>query len=277
MPYTGYGKNFRLIRKQKGLPLSYFQRVGIDKIGLSRFERGLSMMGFEKVDVMLQEMNVSLAEYELVINHFVPDFQEEFLFEVEEADFAQDEKKLKSLYKEAKESGFSYLALSVKSRFEKLTLSEINFVVKLLTEVTSWGYFELSIAYFVLDNLDTLTIQSLMSNFEQKNQNYFGIYKYRRRIFQIFYRALVILSSRGEKKLSQQILKMIEKPNRAGIDLYLEVLHKMSIGFYNYSFVDENEGLAEIRNGLAIFDLLGQEKLKDFYGKRNKHFLNKNL
>lgn len=74
------------------MPLSYFQRVGIDKIGLSRFERGLSMMGFEKVDVMLQEMNVSLAEYELVINHFVPDFQEEFLFEVEEADFAQDEK-----------------------------------------------------------------------------------------------------------------------------------------------------------------------------------------
>jgi HTH-type transcriptional regulator, SHP2-responsive activator len=259
------------------LPLSYFQRVGIDKIGLSRFERGLSMMGFEKVDVMLQEMNVSLAEYELVINHFVPDFQEEFLFEVEEADFAQDEKKLNSLYKEAKESGFSYLALSVKSRFEKLTLSEINFVVKLLTEVTSWGYFELSIAYFVLDHLDTLTIQSLMSNFEQKNQNYFVIYKYRRRIFQIFYRALVILSSRGEKKLSQQILKMIEKPNRAGIDLYLEVLHKMAIGFYNYSFVDENEGLAEIRNGLAIFDLLGQEKLKDFYGRRNKHFLNKNL
>ncbi|MFG7388882.1 hypothetical protein ACGO3R_13885 [Lactococcus lactis] len=70
---------------------------------------------------------------------------------------------------------------------------------------------------------------------------------------------------------------MIEKPNRAGIDLYLEVLHKMAIGFYNYSFVDENEGLAEIRNGLAIFDLLGQEKLKDLYGKRNKHFLNKNL
>ncbi len=116
-----------------------------------------------------------------------------------------------------------------------------------------------------------------MSSFEQKNQNYFGIYKYRRRIFQIFYRALVILSSRGEKKLSQQILKMIEKPNRAGIDLYLEVLHKMAIGFYNYSFIDENEGLAEIRNGLAIFDLLSQEKLKDFYGRRNKHFLNKNL
>ena len=51
----------------------------------------------------------------------------------------------------------------------------------------------------------------------------------------------------------------------------------MAIGFYNYSYVDENEGLAEIRNGLAIFDLLGQEKLKDFYGRRNKHFLNKNL
>lgn len=110
-------------------------------------------------------------------------------------------------------------------------MSEINFVVKLLTEVTSWGYFELSIAYFVLDHLDTLTIQSLMSNFEQKNQNYFGIYKYRRRIFQIFYRALVILSSRGEKELSQQILKLIEKQTEQELTFILKSCTKWLLDF----------------------------------------------
>lgn len=277
MTFAGYGKNFRLIRNQKGVPLSFFQKMGIDKTGLSRFERGLSMMGFEKVDVMLQQMNVSLAEYELAVNHFVPDFQEEFLFEIEEADFAQDIAKLRALYKEARESGYAYLALAVKARFENLTLSEINFVIHFLTKVTYWGYFELSFTYFVLDNLDTSTIQLLLVDFEQKNQNYFGIYKYRRRIFQILSRALVILSSRGEKELGQEIIKLIEMPNRGAVDLYIEVLKMMAVGFYNYYFADESNGLTEIRNGIAIFESLGQDKLKNFYGKRNRYFLNKTL
>lgn len=74
-----YGKVFKQIRTQKKLPLSYFQKLGIDKAVVSRFERGKTMVSIERVDAMLQEMNVSLAEYELMINHFVSDYHEEFL------------------------------------------------------------------------------------------------------------------------------------------------------------------------------------------------------
>ncbi len=273
MNFRGYGEKFRLIREQKGLPLSFFAKCNVDKADLSRFERGQSMMSFEKVDVMLQSMNVSLAEYELVINNFVPDFQEEFLFEIDEADFSQDEKKLRSLYQEAKESGYGYLSLAAKARFEQLSRTEIMVVVQFLKKVKVWGYFELSVAFFVLDNLDTETIRDLMVDFEQKNKNYYGIFRYRRRILQIAYRAIVLLCSRGEQDLAKDILALTEKRNRAGIDLYLDNVRQMALGFYDYYFGDKKSGLALIQKGLNVFEFLGQERLKNFYRIRNEHFL----
>ena len=273
MNFRGYGEKFRLIREQKGLPLSFFAKCNVDKADLSRFERDQSMMSFEKVDVMLQTMNVSLAEYELVINNFVPDFQEEFLFEIDEADFSQDEKKLRSLYQEAKESGYGYLSLAAKARFEQLSRTEIMVVVQFLKKVKVWGYFELSVAFFVLDNLDTETIRDLMIDFEQKNKNYYGIFRYRRRILQIAYRAIVLLCSRGEQDLAKDILALTEKRNRAGIDLYLDNVRQMALGFYDYYFGDKKYGLALIQKGLNVFEFLGQERLKNFYRIRNEHFL----
>ncbi len=273
MNFRGYGEKFRLIREQKGLPLSFFAKCNVDKADLSRFERGQSMMSFEKVDVMLQSMNVSLAEYELVINNFVPDFQEEFLFEIDEADFSQDEKKLRSLYQEAKESGYGYLSLAAKARFEQLSQTETMVVVQFLKKVKVWGYFELSVAFFVLDNLDTETIRDLMVDFEQKNKNYYGIFRYRRRILQIAYRAIVLLCSRGEQDLAKDILALTEKRNRAGIDLYLDNVRQMALGFYDYYFGDKKSGLSLIQKGLNVFEFLGQERLKNFYRIRNEHFL----
>lgn len=272
MPFAGYGEKFRVIREQKRLPLSYFQKLGVDKIGLSRFERGLSMMGLEKVDMMLQSMNVSLAEYELMINNFVPDFQETFIQEIDEADFSQDKKQLMALYQEARDSGYNYLALAAKARFEQLSLSELDEITSYLIKVKAWGYFELSIAYFVLDNLSIPIIRQLMIDFEVKNKNYYGIYKYRRRILQIAYRAIVLFTSKGEKALAEQVIALTEHRDKSGIDLYLANLRQMALGFYDYYFGDKTAGKHAIQSSLDIFERLGQDHLKSFYEKRNEKF-----
>lgn len=75
---TRYGKVFKLIRNQKNLPLSYFEKIGIGKSHVGKFERGEIMMAFDRIDNMLQLMNVSLGEFELIVNHNVPDFQNSF-------------------------------------------------------------------------------------------------------------------------------------------------------------------------------------------------------
>ncbi|ETD05603.1 hypothetical protein N568_0101540 [Lactococcus garvieae TRF1] len=63
------------------------------------------MMSFERVDLMLEEMQVLLAEYELIVNNFMPNYQDFFLLELEEADFSQDFNKIQKLYLEAREAG----------------------------------------------------------------------------------------------------------------------------------------------------------------------------
>ena len=54
--YKKYGDCFKKLRNQKNLGLSYFSKIGINRANLSRFERGQTMMSFERVDLMLEEM-----------------------------------------------------------------------------------------------------------------------------------------------------------------------------------------------------------------------------
>ena len=277
MVYHLYGEVFKQIRTQKKLPLSYFQKLGVEKGDISRFERGKTMMGLERIDAMLQEMNVSLAEYELILNHFVSDYHEEFLEELEKFDIQDNQNKLSQLYEEARGSGYKWLAYAVKARQKKLSLSEKEEIKIFLEEVEVWGYFELSLVYFVLDNLKTETLIQIMNIFEKKNRNYLGIFKYRRRIFQIAYRAIVVFVSRGEQKQAKLILKKTGNRNPETIDFYIESLRQMAVGIYKYRFVNSAEGEEEIQIIFETFERLGYKELRVFYEERTQLILQNRL
>lgn len=102
------------LRNQKNLGLSYFSKLGIDRSNISRFEHGKCMMSFERIDLMLEEMQVPLAEYELIVNNYMPNFQEFFILELEKAEFSQNRDKIKELYSEVKETGNHLLTITVK-------------------------------------------------------------------------------------------------------------------------------------------------------------------
>lgn len=274
MTYHLYGEKFKELRTQKQLPLSYFEEIGMNKGDLSRFEHGKQMIGFERLDVMLQQMNVSLAEYELIINNFVPDFQEAFLNDVDEADFNQDKPKLTKLYEEARETGYGLLAIATKARYDKLEEKEITYVLDFLNKIKEWGYFELSVLYFVLDDLSTLELRKVFRDFETKSHNYYGLPKYSRRILQIAYRAVVILGARGEQEFVNQILKQTEHRTKAGIDIYIENLRRLTLGVNHYYFENKDEGMRQINKSLEIFRFLEHEELAHYYENRIKAFLN---
>ncbi|MDN5488489.1 MAG: helix-turn-helix domain-containing protein, partial [Lactococcus lactis] len=115
MPYKRYGEIFKKLREQKNFSLSHFSEIGISKASLSRFELGQTMISFERLDSALQEMNVTLAEYEHFINNFSMDYKEEFLEDIILADIADDVDKLHSLYLEAMEYDSKMLAYCAKS------------------------------------------------------------------------------------------------------------------------------------------------------------------
>lgn len=223
MVYSRYGQVFKEIRNDKGLPMSYFENIGIARSVLSRFENGHVRIRFETLDIMLQEMNVNLAEYELMFNNFSMDFQAEFILEAEEADYAKNIKKLQELDVTARDSGYFWFAIMAKARFSHLSLSEVEALLDILGSIKQYGYLQICLVYFTIDNLETNNIIEILSRFEQKRKNYYDIFKYLRRILQVAYRASIILDFRGEKRLSDFILKIYNR-KKVTHDLFITQL-----------------------------------------------------
>ncbi|MFK4935433.1 helix-turn-helix domain-containing protein [Lactococcus garvieae] len=276
MPYLGYGEAFRRIREQKQLPLSYFSKLGVDKTDLSRFERGMTMMGVGRVDALLQSVDVSLAEYELIVNNFIPDFQEEFLLTLEKADLDRDEQKLKKLYEEARSSGYYFLSLASKARFCQLNEAEITRSMEFLNGIKIWGYFELCVSYFILDNLSTEDIIELFEVYEEKNKNYLHIFKYRRKMLQTAYHSVIIFSSRGEQGYAQAVLENTGAKGRE-VDIYIALLRRLAQDVYMYCFEDKVQGLTNIKATLFIFDEVDYGEVKTFHKEVIEKHLNIDL
>jgi transcriptional activator, Rgg/GadR/MutR family, C-terminal domain len=274
MKYKGYGESFRKIREQKHLGLSYFEKIGVNSSNLSKFERGLTMMSFERVDMMLQEMHITLAEYELILNNFVSGYQEVFLNKIEELDFDNDIPNLKILFLEAQSSGYHLMALIAKSRIERLRQTELEEIEEYLNKVETWGYFELSLIYFVMEHLPIKQLTRLFFKFEEKSENYYNLLKYRKRIFQIAYRIVVIFASNRKRKMAQYILTIIESHFKVRIDFYVEVLHLLVLGVMDFCFEEQKKGQKQIYEALDLLEKLGDKRLKVFYYKRLKALLN---
>ncbi|MDG6189322.1 helix-turn-helix domain-containing protein [Lactococcus formosensis] len=81
MSYIKYGESFRALRKQHKKTLGYFESIGISKSTLSQFENGKTLLSFDKLDMALQKMNVTMTSYILMINnseseYFIMQFRE---------------------------------------------------------------------------------------------------------------------------------------------------------------------------------------------------------
>lgn len=267
MVYARYGEVFRTLRQQKGLPIGYFEKMGIGKSYLSKFERGQTMFRFESLDMMLQEMNVSLAEYELLLNNFEIDYQEEFIEELEEADYSQNIEALTSLYEISKYSGYHWFSLITKSRLGRLEKNEAKEIVEFLSTITQYGYLELCLVYFCIDSLETSDMVQILLEFEKKSANYYDIFKYRRRILATAYRASIILSIRKEQRLSEIILKIARKKAKRH-DFFVRNLEKLAEGCYSYSFDNKASGKEAIEQSLNNFKEFDSQIVSDYY--RNK-------
>ncbi|MEY8538885.1 Rgg/GadR/MutR family transcriptional regulator [Lactococcus muris] len=270
--YKKYGDCFRKFRNQKNLGLSYFSKLGVNRANLSRFERGQSMMSFERVELMLEEMQVPLAEYELIVNNFTPNFQEIFLLELEEADFSQDIDKIQSLYTESQREGKYLLSLAAKTRLKNISLSEVKEVEDYLCNVEEWGYFELTLFYFVSDYMDISQLESLLADFDERCEKYCRLLKYRRRLFQIAYHSAAIFASNGEREKAENILEITKKYRGMGVDLYVEVLRHLAMGIIIFNFEDKDLGDKQINYALDVLENFGGLKLKKFYQRNLKKF-----
>lgn len=263
-----YGKVFRILRQQKNLPLSYFEKIGIGKSHVGKFERGEVMMSLERVDNMLQLMNISLGEFEIIVNYYVPDFQNSFLLEIMGAEFHQDKKKLTKLYTEAKDTENIWLIIISKARVEGLVTKEVSQVKEYLSNIKVWGYFEIILAFSTVDFFEEEEIVQLIEELKIKNRTNYGDFKYRRSLYHLIFRSIVLLAAKENEKEARKALGLMKYFGAGSVDFYISVLNLLIEGLLEYLYKSKKEGKEAIADALFMIEKLGNAEFRMYHEKR---------
>lgn len=269
-----YGKTFKGLRKKQKVSLSHFSKIGISKSALAQFERGETMMKFDRLHRCLEELNISLAEFELIINDFSLNYQDELLIEIEKADLLENKNMLKNIEQISK-NDYYYISLAAKARYTDLSYKESNLIFNFLFDLSTWTYFELTLLYLVCDKLPQKLQKVLIMNafeydvFSQDNP------MYRDRLLQIIYRSTLSLCKDKDKEMVEYIICKT-KPLLVEHTLLLNNLRHFSIGCYNFTFFNKHEGKKLMMESINIFNLLNSPAIAQYYKNIYNLFLEQN-
>ncbi|WP_416037890.1 helix-turn-helix domain-containing protein [Lactococcus formosensis] len=172
MSYSKYGESFRTLRKRHKKTLEYFESLGISKGTLSQFENGKTLLSFDKLDMALQKMNVTMTSYILMINNTESEYFIIQFKEIENAFVTRDKEKLKQIYHdnvyyEIEEDYF--IALAAKACYEELTLEEKTQLETFFNNCEMWSRYELNLLINTMPQLDQTLVFSIINKLSQKN------------------------------------------------------------------------------------------------------------
>ncbi|MDG6126612.1 Rgg/GadR/MutR family transcriptional regulator [Lactococcus formosensis] len=246
---------------------------GVSKATISQFENGKSLMSFDKLEALLEYMNLTILDYSLLVNNGLPEYFIMQFQNIEDAYYNQDEAELHQLYEknlEYEDESTYMIALSAKATYTQLSEKEIQEVESLLSLGPLWGLYELYILIHTLEQLNMNLVWNIIETFF-KNKN---VFKYLKVLHE--YRALLITI------LIKAELKFIEADcdTKAGIvlsrmngltvesDLTSKLIIRVLKGCYTYAFESKSNGEKIIADCLEFVDNLEAIKLKKIISQR---------
>jgi transcriptional activator, Rgg/GadR/MutR family, C-terminal domain len=269
MIYNKYGKTFQLIRKQLKLPLSYFTSYGISTTSLSDFENGKTMMRFDKVLIALDAMNISLAEFELALNHYHPSEMSSFLQKLKESIILDNETELQKLLNVAQQSNNEPLVTTVLITLNKHNNEDIIYLIDFLYNASYWSFTEISIFYIVMSKLPPKDIKNILNHIRASLSGIFLSLHHYRELIPLLCKAITVFSYHGYKEEAKNIIDLIEgqrKENSLLTDsLYLINLYYAAKGYWIYLFVNPKEGKMIIEKFLNILSLAAKPQIFQYY------------
>lgn len=269
MVYQKYGITFKNMRKQNKFTLSDFSEVGLASSTLSDFERGLTMISLEKIDLALQLMGCSLSDFDSHLNFYSPTDPIYILQELERAILFNDSPKLKDLYITCKQTKQRNLCLTIKFLLKKGTLEEKNEIVNFLYETKAFGIKELSIFYIIMHQLAPQDILNIMKRLKQYGKGMSNSEIYHRHLSHVILEVITVLSNYGLKDEAHYFIKRVEELNLAQ-SMLLRNLFKAVKGLWVYNFENKLKGKEQIKKAMEILLLAAQPEVAQFHQERFK-------
>jgi HTH-type transcriptional regulator, SHP2-responsive activator len=253
-----FGQAFGEFRLEKNLTLTDFESIGISTSSLAKFERGETSMGFERVVSALEKMKVSLREFELRSS-----YQYRLIHEIEGAVIDRDEQVLQRISKQTGLQGERLLYLTVQTILGKLDENGRDELSELLRELEHWGYVELSVLLYTIDELRTNAASFII---EQAVKRVTRSKECQERMLQVVYHSIASFCSRGAKEHMKELFakaEVLEK--QVGENLHLKVLRLLIDGYREECFGNKSVGIKLERQALSYLEDLGASRLSAYY------------
>lgn len=269
MIYKKYGQTFKQLREQQGIPLTDFSEIGISKSALSKFERGESMMAFDKVTLALQQLDITLEEFELFLNGMSFTESDALLKEIEQAKLCRDIPKLKEIYRLALGKNLIPIYLSAKACYSKLSSEEIDFLDTYFYDLTIPGSKELRIFCLVMEKLQTHSVLQIIDFFSEDRHNILHTPPLKTYFLDACCSAVLILTQKRLKNYARHILGHINsfldsEPYNLNLTFY-RVLFPLLKGIWQYKFENKTSGKALVQSSFNILRKTASPEIVSYY------------
>ncbi|MDG4984977.1 hypothetical protein OGZ51_12560 [Lactococcus lactis] len=264
-----------MLRKQRNLALTSFNYVKLSKSTISKFERGESMMSFDKVIAALQLIDTSPDEFEFISNGYNLSDINFFIKEIDSARIENNTKKLKKIKKLTEEKRFPLLTLASKASLTKLATYETQYLTKYFFELEYWGEIEIWLFNLTFEQLQLHDILYFLDTLTSSHCDFNFLDKYQYYLVRTLCDASVYLISLNLKEYSIHLLNLIVSSsliNTSSLNfMFLKNLFNFAQGFWNSQFSDYQSGKKEVQIALDIFASLTNSEISDYYKKKLSH------
>lgn len=273
MSYSKYGESFRTLRKQHKKTLGYFESLGISKGTLSQFENGKTLLSFDKLDMALQKMNVTMTSYILMINNSESEYFIIQFREIERAYMTRNKEKLMKIYHdniyyEIEEDYF--IALAAKACYEKLDVEEKTQLETFFNNCEMWSRYELNLFINVMPQIDQNLTLSIINKLSLSKYEYLRERREYRPLFaRLIVKIILLLITQGMQKEAEGLIKYL-KGLPPIIDITEKVVGMFLEGCCIYKFEDSQMGKKIVRRSLRILldvEAIELKNILEFYYK----------
>lgn len=266
--YKKYGEVFKKFRKQRGFKLTSFESIGISAAALCKFERGISLLKFDKLVLALSELSITLAEYEKSLSDYDLDIHEELIREIILAGVLgnNNSETLFRLCEKAKQLRENYLALAIKGCYRPLTYEEVEILNDYFEHIAFWRYTDLYTLYLSLDKLEISQSLFLIEDFFVSHTEVFNSLEHRIRLTQVICRFSMFLISKGYMEKAHYLLDYLQS-KKYEHTMFTKNIMNFVVGYWESEFGETEQGLLLMRTSLEHFDLLSFPGISEYYKK----------
>lgn len=273
-----YGKYFKKMRLEKKQTIAEVAS-GIMSIALlSKFERGLCEITVSKFIKILKRINVTLSEFELIVNNFKKNSLDQLIDSLKEHynNRLYDEVELivSNEFNRWKETGniryrYNYTMLSIISDDlndrQTTSQADIEALTDYLFSIEDWTYYELILYGNSLSAIKTNAMILLSNEVLHKTSYFQNNTTHRRMVIQTLLNTAIVCLLKNELDASQRFQHDVAQLITSETFLYEKNILLYCEGLYLFRKNQCKAGKEKIETALTIFKQLGCHNLATSY------------